>query len=64
VPARPWRNPRTWLSDIVTITPAGRKQLRALDNVIDAVQERVLEPLTRTERRQLTKLLRKLTTTG
>jgi DNA-binding MarR family transcriptional regulator len=50
--------------NIVTITQAGRKQLRALDNVIDAVQERVLEPLTQTERRQLTKLLRKLTDTG
>jgi MarR family transcriptional regulator, lower aerobic nicotinate degradation pathway regulator len=49
--------------NIVTITPAGRKQLRALDNVIDAVQERVLEPLTQTERRQLTKLLSKLITT-
>lgn len=47
--------------NIVTITPAGRKQLRALDNMIDAVQERVLEPLTQTERLQLTKLLRKLT---
>jgi MarR family transcriptional regulator, lower aerobic nicotinate degradation pathway regulator len=50
--------------NIVTITAAGRKQLRALDNVIAAVQERVLEPLTQTERQQLTKLLRKLTTAG
>lgn len=49
--------------NIVTLTPAGRKQLRALDGVLDAVQERVLEPLTRTEGRQLTKLLRKLTDT-
>ena len=46
--------------NIVTITRAGRKQLRELDNVIDAVQDRVLEPLTQTERRQLAKLLRKL----
>jgi MarR family transcriptional regulator, lower aerobic nicotinate degradation pathway regulator len=50
--------------NIVTITPAGRKQLRALDDVLDAVQERVLEPLTPTERRQLTKLLRKLPDSG
>lgn len=50
--------------NIVTITPAGRKQLRTLDNVIDAVQERVLQPLTQTERRQLTRLLRKLTNSG
>jgi MarR family transcriptional regulator, lower aerobic nicotinate degradation pathway regulator len=50
--------------NIVTITAAGRKQLRALDYVVDTVQERVLEPLTQTERRQLTRLLRKLTTTG
>jgi MarR family transcriptional regulator, lower aerobic nicotinate degradation pathway regulator len=50
--------------NIVTITPAGREQLRALENVIDAVQDRVLEPLTQTERRQLTKLLRKLTDPG
>jgi len=46
--------------NIVRITSAGRKQLRALDKVIDAVQQRVLEPLTETERRQLIKLLRKL----
>jgi MarR family transcriptional regulator, lower aerobic nicotinate degradation pathway regulator len=50
--------------NIVTITPAGRKQLRALDDVIDAVQELVLQPLTQTERRQLTKLLRKLADAG
>ena len=50
--------------NIVTITPVGRKQLRALDKVVDAVQERVLERLIQTERRQLTKLLRKLTGSG
>lgn len=46
--------------NIVTITSAGRAQLGALDSVIDEVQERVLEPLSAPERRQLTKLLRKL----
>jgi DNA-binding MarR family transcriptional regulator len=38
----------------------GREQLRSLDDVIDRVQERVLEPLSPNERRQLLKLLRKL----
>ncbi len=46
--------------NIVSITRAGSEQLRALDKVIDEVQERVLEPLSQNERRQLTKLLRKL----
>jgi DNA-binding MarR family transcriptional regulator len=44
----------------VSITPAGRKQLKALDRVVDKVQEQVLAPLSPNERRQLTKLLRKL----
>lgn len=46
--------------NIVSITPAGSAQLKALDNVIENVQERVLAPLSPNERRQLTKLLRKL----
>jgi DNA-binding MarR family transcriptional regulator len=46
--------------NIVSITPAGSDQLGALDEVIDQVQERVLEPLSANERRQLTKLLGKL----
>jgi MarR family transcriptional regulator, lower aerobic nicotinate degradation pathway regulator len=46
--------------NVVSITRAGSKQLRALDNVIDEVQERVLAPLSQSERRQLMKLLRKL----
>jgi DNA-binding MarR family transcriptional regulator len=50
--------------NIVSITPAGGKQLRALDEVIDDVQERVLAPLSDNERRQLTKLLRKLADAG
>jgi hypothetical protein len=45
--------------NIVTITKAGKKQLRALDKVIDQIQERVLAPLSEAERRQLTRLLRK-----
>jgi MarR family transcriptional regulator, lower aerobic nicotinate degradation pathway regulator len=53
-------NPNNRRRNIVSITPAGRKQLQALDNVIDEIQERVLAPLSGNERRQLTKLLRKL----
>lgn len=50
--------------NIVSITPAGAKQLRALDEVLDDIQERVLAPLSDNERRQLTKLLRKLADAG
>jgi MarR family transcriptional regulator, lower aerobic nicotinate degradation pathway regulator len=53
-------NPRNRRRNIVTIRPAGEKQLRALDQVIDEIQERLLAPLSQNERRQLTKLLRKL----
>src|SRR5271155_2138252 len=44
--------------NIVSITRAGSKQLRALDKVLEEIQERVLGPLSQNERRQLTKLLR------
>ncbi len=50
--------------NIVSITRAGSTQLRALDGVLDQIQERVLAPLSQNERRQLTKLLRKLADTG
>jgi DNA-binding MarR family transcriptional regulator len=50
--------------NIVSITRAGSDQLAALDRVIDEVQERVLAPLSQNERRQLTKLLRKLVDAG
>jgi hypothetical protein len=53
-------NPDNRRRNIVSITPAGSKQLRALDHVVDDIQERVLAPLSQNERRQLTKLLRKL----
>ena len=46
--------------NIVTITPAGVRQLRELDNVIDGVQEQVLKPLTHAQRRQFTALMVKL----
>jgi MarR family transcriptional regulator, lower aerobic nicotinate degradation pathway regulator len=50
--------------NIVSITRAGSKQLKALDTVTDEIQERLLEPLSQSERRQLTKLLRKLIDAG
>jgi DNA-binding MarR family transcriptional regulator len=53
-------NPTNRRRNIVSITTAGRKQLRAFDSVIDDIQERVLAPLSQNERRQLVKLLRKL----
>jgi DNA-binding MarR family transcriptional regulator len=46
--------------NIVTLTRAGKKQLKALDRVVDQAQERVLEPLTPAERERLLKLLRRL----
>jgi MarR family transcriptional regulator, lower aerobic nicotinate degradation pathway regulator len=54
-------NPTNRRRNIVTIRPAGNKQLRDLDHVIDQIQERLLAPLSQNERQQLTKLLRKLT---
>ena len=53
-------DPTNQRRNIVSITPAGSRQLRALDRVIEDVQDRVLAPLSPNERRQLTKLLRKL----
>ena len=53
-------NPNNRRRNIVSITPTGSEQLRALDNVIDEIQELVMAPLSQNERRQLTKLLRKL----
>jgi MarR family transcriptional regulator, lower aerobic nicotinate degradation pathway regulator len=57
-------NPNNRRRNIVSITPAGGEQLRALDHVVDEIQERVLAPLSQDERRELTKLLRKLADAG
>ena len=46
---------------IVSLTPAGRQQLLALDAIVDQVQEDFLAPLTTAQRRQLADLLRRLT---
>jgi DNA-binding MarR family transcriptional regulator len=45
---------------IVTLTPAGRKQLLALDAIVDQTQTDFLAPLTPTQRRQFTDLLTRL----
>src|SRR5437899_1251344 len=36
--------------NVVTITPAGTKQLRALDEVLAGIQEKLLAPLSPTDR--------------
>jgi MarR family transcriptional regulator, lower aerobic nicotinate degradation pathway regulator len=46
--------------NVVTLTPAGRKALTRLDKRIDAAQDALLQPLTAAERRELSRLLRKL----
>lgn len=45
---------------IVSITRAGRGQLNALDHVISDIQERLLAPLSPTERRRFLELLRRV----
>ena len=46
--------------NIVTLTRAGRKQLQTLDRFVDEAQERVLAPLTASERTRFLALLRRL----
>ncbi|WCB93373.1 HTH-type transcriptional repressor NicR [Baekduia alba] len=46
--------------NIVTLTGAGEQQLKALDRVVDEAQERVMAPLTTSERTRLLQLLRRL----
>ena len=45
---------------IVAITPAGEKQLDAMDQLIYAAEKDLLEPLTASERKTLLALLRRL----
>jgi DNA-binding MarR family transcriptional regulator len=53
-------DPRDRRRNIVSITAAGSRQLRAFDDVIAAVQVELLEPLSPTGRKQFTKLLRQM----
>lgn len=43
--------------NVVTITPAGRRQLRKLDRLLGKVQDELLAPLSAEERKQLVDLL-------
>jgi DNA-binding MarR family transcriptional regulator len=44
----------------VSITAAGRRRLAALDVVLDGIQDRLMEPLSKPERQQLIELLTRL----
>jgi DNA-binding MarR family transcriptional regulator len=46
--------------NIVSITRSGTRQLGVLDQVVADIQERLLAPLSPTERRQFIKLLRRV----
>lgn len=46
--------------NVITITPAGRRRLGALDTVVAGVQDELLAPLSRAERDQLAALLRRV----
>ena len=43
--------------NVITITPAGTEQLRALDEVVAGVQEKLLAPLSPPDRTRLVRLL-------
>lgn len=46
--------------NVITITAVGRRHLRKLDAVADAIQAEVLVPLNEREREQLSRLLRRI----
>ncbi|MEX5634067.1 MarR family winged helix-turn-helix transcriptional regulator [Parafrankia sp. FMc2] len=46
--------------NIVTLTPAGRSRLRALDHLVDQTQQELLAPLTPAERAELRRLLQQI----
>jgi DNA-binding MarR family transcriptional regulator len=54
------RDPHDGRRNVITLTPAGEKELVRLDAVVAGIQERFLAPLTEAERRQLHRLLEKL----
>jgi DNA-binding MarR family transcriptional regulator len=49
---------------IVAITPAGEKQVAAMDQLIQAAEEELLEPLDADERKTLLELLNRLSANG
>jgi DNA-binding MarR family transcriptional regulator len=46
--------------NVVTITPAGAKELRRLDRIVSGVQKELLEPLPAADRAELVRLLTRL----
>ncbi|MEV4348528.1 MarR family transcriptional regulator [Actinoplanes sp. NPDC049596] len=50
--------------NVVTLTATGRRKLTRLDLLLERVQDEVFDPLTPTEREQLSALLAKLTETS
>jgi DNA-binding MarR family transcriptional regulator len=46
--------------NVVSITAEGLRRLEELDGVLDEIQERVLAPLSATERKQFTTLMRRI----
>jgi len=46
--------------NIVSITAAGVQRLEALETIVDEVQERLLAPLSESERRQFVALMRRI----
>jgi DNA-binding MarR family transcriptional regulator len=55
------RDPADGRRNVVNLTRNGHAELRRLDAVVTDIQERFLAPLTATERRQLVRMLAKLT---
>jgi DNA-binding MarR family transcriptional regulator len=43
--------------NVITITPAGRQQLRRLEAILDEAQDALLAPLSEAEREELRRLL-------
>lgn len=53
-------NPDDRRRNVVSITPAGARRLEELDAVVGAIQERLLAPLSKDERRQFITLMRRI----
>jgi MarR family transcriptional regulator, lower aerobic nicotinate degradation pathway regulator len=54
------RDPEDRRRNIITITPAGVRQLRRLDEVVAGIQDELLASLSADERDELARLLRKV----